>query len=43
MPMIIDLHVHLPVFKKVQDFAKAKEKLLSDMKKNKIDPMFVKW
>jgi uncharacterized protein len=35
--MIIDAHLHLPVVKKDSTFKKAKKKLLSDMKKNKID------
>lgn len=35
--MIIDAHLHLPVVKKGSTFEKAKKKLLSDMKKNKID------
>ena len=35
--MIIDTHLHLPVVKKSSTFEKAKKKLLSDMKKNKID------
>jgi len=35
--MIIDAHLHLSVFKKVSTFKRAKKKLLSDIKKNKID------
>jgi predicted TIM-barrel fold metal-dependent hydrolase len=35
--MIIDAHIHLPVVKKGFNFEKAKNKLLSDMKKNKVD------
>jgi len=35
--MIIDAHIHLPVVKKGFTFEKAKNKLLSDMKKNKVD------
>ena len=35
--MIIDAHLHLPVVKRGSTFEKSKKKLLSDMKKNKID------
>ncbi|MEM3405469.1 MAG: hypothetical protein QW117_00635 [Candidatus Pacearchaeota archaeon] len=35
--MIIDAHLHLPVVKKNSTFEQSKKKLLSDLKKNKID------
>lgn len=35
--MIVDAHIHLPVVKRGSTFEESKQKLLSDLKKNKID------